>query len=56
MVTLIIESTKLILSQSDFSVKIKGQTSWDKQIDKGTCVGKETIYFGTIPVGTKIDL
>ena len=42
MVTLISESTVFILSQSDFSVKVKGQTSRDREMDKRTGIGKET--------------
>ena len=41
-VTLISESTVFILSQSDFSVKVKGQTSRDREMDKRTGIGKET--------------
>ena len=49
MVTQISESTRFILSQSDFSVKVKDQTRRGRQMDKRTCIGKEII-------GTQIGL
>ena len=48
-VTQISESTRFILSQSDFSVKVKDQNRRGRQMDKRTCIGKEII-------GTQIGL
>ena len=41
-VTVISESITFILPQTDFSVKVKGQTSRGREMDKRTDVGKET--------------
>ena len=35
---------KVIFSQSDFSVKVKGQTSTVRQMEKRTGTGKETTH------------
>ena len=42
-VTLISESTRFIMSQSDFTVKVKDRTSRGRQMGKRTGIGKEII-------------
>ena len=42
MVTVISERTSFILSQSDFSVKVKSQTSRGREMEKRTGIDKDT--------------
>ena len=42
MIILITESSSFILSQTDLSVKVKGQTNKSRQIDKRTGTNRET--------------
>ena len=42
MVTLIVESTRFILSKSYFSMKVKGQLNRGTHMDKRTDTGRET--------------
>ena len=41
-IMLITESSRFILSQTDLSVKVKGQTNKSRQIDKRTGTDRET--------------